>query len=136
MGLFSNIFSNNNTPNALNQNTEKWIINAILSVEQAAKPLGIYSCSIQIINGNCIQIYIQDYYDGLISKCGKEHGLDNYFHLNPVNGYDDLYTSKITPHIDGNSAKFMQNLYNTLKTQYQINYSYDTKLKILSKTFQ
>ena len=89
-----------------------------------------------IIPGNCVQFYIQDWYDEMVEKHGCQYGLDKYFDLKPVEGYDDIYVTNETPCITGSCDGFMKMLISEMEQKGISGYQYNKQRNMLSKSYR
>lgn len=135
MGLMKQIFKTSNLKEC-NSEIKSWMTEVLLAVEKVSGPLGIYNCTVQVVDGNALQIHIQDWYDDLIMKCGKEYGLEKYFNLKPVEGYSGIYTSLLTPHIAGNAKSYLKKVMEEIEIQYHLGYEFDNRIGAASKNYK
>lgn len=134
MSFFDGLFGSKSFGSHDNDQVISWAVDVLKVVEKAGPTL-IYSCTVQVIAGNNVQIQIVDGYDASIPKCGAEYGLDKFFNLNPANGTNDIYISKVAPHISGSSKQFLNSLEQALSVNQLMGYRRNNSLDALGKCF-
>lgn len=135
MSFFNSIFGSKSSGSDDNAQIISWVVDVLKVVEKAGSTL-IYSCTVQVIAGNNVQIHIVDGYDASIPSCGAEYGLEKFFNLNPADGTSDIYISKVAPHISGSSKQFLNSLGQALNENQLMGYRRDNSLDALGKCFQ
>lgn len=135
MSFFDSIFGRKSYSNDDNAQIISWAADVLKVVEKAGPTL-IYSCTVQVISGNNVQIQIVDWYDASIHSCGAEYGLGKFFNLNPAGGTSGIYVSKVAPHISGSSKQFLNSLEQALNENQLMGYHRDNSLGALEKCFQ
>lgn len=130
MSFFKNLFGNNDS-DRMDEQTLNWVLSVLKRIEKANTELRFFGCSVQVVYGNDVVIYLQEYYEGMLPKYGAEYELDKLF----IPGEGDIYTSRITPHIAGNRRQFLDRLERLLKENQITGYKRDNKLDVLEKRF-
>ncbi len=135
MSFLEKLFGNNGSSNKDNLQVINWVVKVLKIIEKAGPALNLFSCTVQVIAGNNVQIQIQDWYDDFIPRFGAEHGLGEFFELNPAGGTSDIYVSKIAPHISGSPKQFIHSLEQALNENQIFGYQRDNKLDLMQKSF-
>ena len=135
MSFFDSLFGSKGFVSDNNGQIISWVVDVLKVVEKAG-PIMLYSCTVQVIAGNNVQIRIADWYDNFVSSHGAEYGLEKFFDFNPASGTSSIYVSKVAPHISGSSKQFLNNLEQALNENQLLGYHRANRFDVLEKCFQ
>lgn len=134
MSFLGKLLGNNSSSND-NAHIIYWVVNVLNVIEKAGPVLCLFSCEVQVIAGNNVQIRIQDWYDDFIPRFGTEHGLEKFFNLVPDSEMRGIYVSKYTPHISGSPKQFINSLEQALKSNQISGYQRSARFDCIYKSF-
>lgn len=135
MSIFEMLFGDSKAYSN-NRKVMDWAIGIILDIERTGLAANIFKCMVRFTTENDVQIVLQDWYEGFVPKFAKEHDLEKNFNLQPISGYEDLYSSRLTPRVTGNTKQFMRDLLREINGKYDLGYRYNPKFNLIEKEYR